>query len=94
MSKTLTILAASAALALFSLSPVLAESVEQMEKPLDNSDLPKAEPGSERGADRPIVDQERMQLGNKPGPNVPEGKGANTKGGESIPEMEKKDYEN
>ena len=33
-----------------------------------------------------------MQLGNKPGPNVPEGKGANTKGGESIPEMEQKDF--
>ena len=91
MSKTLTILAASGALALFSLSPVYAEDIEQMEKPLDNSNLPKAEPGSERGTDKPIVDQERMQLGNQPGPNVPEGKGANTKGGESIPEMEQKE---
>ena len=92
MSKTLTILAASGALALFSFSPVYAEDIEQMEKPLDNSNLPKAEPGSERGTDKPIVDQERMQLGNQPGPNVPEGKGANTKGGESIPEMEQKDF--
>ena len=74
MSKTLTILAASTALALFSFSPVFAEDVEQMEKPLDNSNLPKAEPGSERGTDKPIADQERMQLGNSPGPNVQEGR--------------------
>jgi hypothetical protein len=92
MSKTLTILAASTALALFSLSPVFAESIEEMEKPLDNSNLPKAEPGSERGTDKPIADQERMQLGNFPDPNVPEGKGANKKGDESIPKMEQDDF--
>ena len=92
MSKTLTILAASGALALFSLSPVYAEDIPEMEKPLDNSTLPKVEPGATRGVDKPITDQERMQLGNQPEPNVPEGKGANTKGGESIPEMEQKDF--
>jgi hypothetical protein len=90
MSKTLTILAASTALALFSLSPVFAESIEEMEKPLDNSNLPAAEPGSERGTDKPIADQERMQLGNSPEPMVKE---RSEKGGESIPEMEKKDFE-
>jgi hypothetical protein len=89
MSKTLTILAASTALALFSLSPVYAEDIEQMEKPLDNSNLPAAEPGSERGTDKPIADQERMQLGNSPEPNVKE---RSEKGGESIPEMEQKDF--
>jgi hypothetical protein len=89
MSKTLTILAASTALALFSLSPVYAEDIEQMEKPLDNSNLPAAEPGSERGTDKPISDQERMQLGNSPQPDVPE---RSEKGGESIPEMEQKDF--
>lgn len=90
MSKTLTILAASTALALFSFSPVFAEDIEQMEKPLDNSNLPAAEPGSQRGTDKPIADQERMQLGNFPEPNVKE---RSEKGGESIPEMEKKDFE-
>ena len=90
MSKTLTILAASTALALFSLSPVYAEDIEQMEKPLDNSNLPKAEPGSESGTDKPIADQERMQLGNSPEPSVKE---RSEKGGKSIPEMEKKDFE-
>lgn len=89
MSKTLTILAASTALALFSLSPVYAEDIEQMEKPLDNSNLPAAEPGSERGTDKPIADQERMQLGNSPEPNVKE---RSEKGGEFIPEMEQKDF--
>ena len=90
MSKTLTILAASTALALFSFSPAFAEDIEQMEKPLDNSNLPKAEPGSESGTDKPIADQERMQLGNSPEPSVKE---RSEKGGEFIPEMEKKDFE-
>ena len=35
-----------------------------------------------------IVTQERMQLGNSPGPNVPS---RSLPGGESIPKMEQKD---
>jgi hypothetical protein len=93
ITKTLSILAASGALALFAVSPVYAESIPEMEKPLDNSDLPRVEPGATRGADKPIVDQERMQLGNSPEPSVPEGKDANRKGDPSIPELEKETFE-
>ena len=35
-----------------------------------------------------IVKEEQEQLGNSPGPNVPE---RSMKGGESIPDLEKKD---
>jgi hypothetical protein len=44
--------------------------------------------GVEQDHDKSIVTQERMQLGNSPGPNVPE---RSMKGGESIPDLEKKD---
>jgi hypothetical protein len=92
--KTLSVIAAASALALFAFSPVNAESIVDQEKnQLDNSAQPDVDPGASRGADLPIVDQERMQLGNEPGPDVPMGAGADTKGDPSIVEQEKQDYE-
>jgi hypothetical protein len=92
--KTLSVLAASSALALFALSPVYAQSIPEMEQEqLDNSAQPDVDPGASKGKDAPIVDQERMQLGNEPGPDVDMGKGADTKGDPSIVDQEKKDIE-
>jgi len=94
--KTLSVLAASGVLALFAISPVFAEDpiVKEEQENYGNSAQPDVDPGASKGPDAPITTQERMQLGNQPGPDVPEGPDADTKGGESIPEMEKKDYEN
>jgi hypothetical protein len=93
-NKTLSVLAASSLLALLALAPAFGQSIPKMEQEqLDNSDQPDVDPGASKGPDKPIVDQEKMQLGNQPAPNVPEGKGAATKGGPSIPEMEQKDIE-
>jgi len=44
--------------------------------------------GASKGTDKPIVVQERMQINNSAGPNVPS---RSEKGGESIPKMEQKD---
>lgn len=88
---TLSVLAASSALALFALSPVYAEDIPQMEQEqLNDSAQPDVDPGASKGPDAPITEQERMQLGNQPGPDVKEPSG---KGGESIPQMEQKDIE-
>jgi hypothetical protein len=89
--KNLSIVAASGVLALFAMSPVYAEDIPKMEQEqLDNSAQPDVDPGASKGRDAPITEQERMQLGNEPGPDVKE---PSMKGGESIPEMEKKDIE-
>jgi hypothetical protein len=44
--------------------------------------------GASKGTDKPIVVQERMQLNNSAGPNVPS---RSEQGGQSIPKMEQKD---
>jgi hypothetical protein len=94
INKTLSVLAASSALALFALSPVYAEDiVTEEQEQLDNSAQPDVDPGASKGPDAPIVDQERMQLGNDPGPDVPMGAGADTKGDPSIVDQEKQDIE-
>jgi len=94
INKTLSVLAASSALALFALSPVHAQSIPEMEQEqLDNSAQPDVDPGASKGPDASIVDQERMQLGNDPGPDVPMGAGADTKGDPSIVDQEKQDIE-
>jgi hypothetical protein len=91
INKTLSVLAASSALALFALQPVYAEDIVTEEQDqLNNSAQPDVDPGASKGADESIVDQERMQLGNSPGPDVYE---PSEKGGESIPKMEQQDIE-
>jgi hypothetical protein len=94
INKTLSVLAASSALALFALSPVYAEDIVTEEQDqLNNSAQPDVDPGASKGPDASIVDQERMQLGNDPGPDVPMGAGADTKGDPSIVDQEKQDIE-
>jgi len=94
INKTLSVLAASSALALFALSPVYAEDIVTEEQDqLNDSAQPDVDPGASRGPDAPIVDQERMQLGNSPGPDVPMGTGADTQGGAPIVEQEQQDIE-
>lgn len=86
--KTLAIIAASSALALFSLSPVYAEDIVTEEQDqLNDSAQPDVDPGASKGADLPIVTQERMQLNNSAEPDVPMGAGADTEGGPSINEQ-------
>lgn len=94
ISKTLSVLAASSALALFALSPVYAEDIVTEEQDqLNNSAQPDVDPGASKGPDLTIEEQERMQLGNDPGPDVPMGAGADTSGDPSIVEQEQKDIE-
>jgi hypothetical protein len=89
--KTLSVLAASSALALFAFSPVYAEDIPQMEQDqLNDSAQPDVDPGASKGPDAPITDEERMQLGNSPDPDVSE---PSMKGGESIPTEEQQDIE-
>ncbi len=90
--KTLTVLAATSALALFALAPVVhaEDIVTEEQDQLNNSAQPDVDPGASKGHDSSIVDQERMQLGNSPGPDVKE---PSMKGGESIPTEEQKDIE-
>jgi hypothetical protein len=91
INKTLSVLAASSALALFALQPVYAgDIVTEEQDQLNDSAQPDVDPGASKGPDDPIVDQERMQLGNQPGPDVSE---PSMKGGESIPTEEQKDIE-
>jgi len=95
INKTLAILAASSALALFAVAPVYAEDpiVTEEQDQLNNSAQPDVDPGASKGPDAPITDEERMQLGNSPGPDVPMGADADTKGGEPIPLQEQQDIE-
>lgn len=89
--KTIAVLAASSALALFAFSPVYAADVVTEEQDqLNNSAQPDVDPGASKGPDAPITDEERMQLGNSPGPDVKE---PSMKGGESIPSEEQQDIE-
>ena len=89
--KTLSVLAASSVLALFAFSPVYAQGIVTEEQDqLNDSSQPDVDPGASKGPDLPIEDQERMQLGNSPGPDVKE---PSMKGGESIPTEEQKDIE-
>jgi hypothetical protein len=89
-SSALALFAATSAnLALFAATSANAESiVKEEQQQLGNSTAPDVDPGASRGPNKSIVTQERMQLGNSPGPNVPE---RSMKGGESIPDLEKKD---
>lgn len=88
-NKIIAVLAATSALALFAVTSANAESiVKEEQERLGNSAAPDVDPGASQGPDKSIVTQERMQLGNSPGPNVPE---RSMKGGESIPDLEKKD---
>jgi hypothetical protein len=93
--KTLSVIAAAGALALFASAPVYAEDpiVQEEKDQLDNSAQPDVDPGASRGADLPIVTQERMQLNNSAQPDVPMGAGADTSGDPSIVEQEKRDFE-
>jgi hypothetical protein len=88
-AKALSALAASSLLALLALSPAYAESPAAREKQdLSNPAGAVVDPGASKGPDKPIVVQERMQLNNSAGPNVPS---RSENGGESIPKMEQKD---
>ena len=88
-NKIIAVLAATSALALFAATSANAELiVKEEQEQLGNSAAPDVDPGASQGPDKSIVTQERMQLGNSPGPNVPE---RSMKGGDSIPDLEKKD---
>jgi len=88
-NKIIAVLAASSTLALLAAASASAESiVKEQQQDLSNSPSPDVDPGASRGPDKPIVTQERMQLGKPPGLTVPE---PSMKGGESIPAEEKKD---
>jgi len=95
-NKTLAVLAASSALALFAFSPVYAESLPQQEQQeLDNSAQPDVDPGASKGPDAPIVTQEREQLNNSAEPDVlPDASGPDSKSQESLPTEEQQDIEN
>jgi hypothetical protein len=76
---------------LLAASSVNAESIVKEERDqLTNSDAVDVDPGASRGPDKPIIAQERMQLGNSPNPNVPE---RSLEGGQSIPDEEKEGIE-
>ena len=88
-TKALSALAATSLLALITLSPAYAESPAAKEqRDLGNPASMDVDPGASKGTDKPIVVQERMQINNSAGPNVPS---RSEKGGESIPKMEQKD---
>jgi hypothetical protein len=95
INKTLSVLAASSVLALFTLSPVLAEDIPQEEQnQLNDSSQPDVDPGASKGPDAPIVKQEGSELNNSAQPDVlPDASGPNSKSQESIPEQEQKDIE-
>jgi hypothetical protein len=92
-NKTLAVLAASSVLALFSLSPVYADSVTQQEQDqLNDSSQPDVDPGASKGPDAPIVKEEGEQLNNSASPDVlPDASGPNAPSQESIPQQEKQD---
>ncbi len=94
-NKTLSVLAASSALALFALSPVYAENLPQEEQQqLDNSTQPDVDPGASKGPDAPIVKEEREELNNSASPDVlPDASGPNAKPEESIPGQEQQDID-
>jgi hypothetical protein len=88
-TKALSAIAATSLLALITLSPAYAESPAAKEqRELGNPSNMDVDPGASKGPDKPIVVQERMQINNSAGPNVPS---RSEKGGESIPKMEQKD---
>lgn len=88
-NKIIAVLAASSTLALFAATSASAELiVKEQQQDLSNTPSPDVDPGASRGPDKPIVTQERMQLGKPPGLTVPE---PSMKGGELIPAEEKKD---
>ena len=92
--KTLAVLAASSALAIFAFTPVYAESIPQEEKDqLTNSGKPNVDPGASKGPDAPVVKQESEQLNNSAQPDVPMGSGADTNGDPSIVNQEQKDLQ-
>jgi hypothetical protein len=88
-TKALSAIAATSLLALITLSPAYAESPAAKEqRELGNPSSMDVDPGASKGPDKPIVVQERMQINNSAGPNVPS---RSEKSGESIPKMEQKD---
>lgn len=94
-NKTLAVLAASSALAIFAFTPVYAQDIPQMEQnQLDDSTQPDVDPGASKGPDAPIVTQEREQLNNSAEPDVlPDADGPNAPSMESIPQQEQQDIE-
>ena len=93
-SKVLAAIAASSALALVSFAPAYAESIPQEQ--IDQygiSAAPDVAPGASKGPDAPIVNQEQTQMGNEPAKDLDPPKSA-SKGGESLPSMEKKGLKN
>lgn len=91
MTNSLAALAAATLLSFAAIAPVYAQSIPQEEiDQLSNAAAPDVDPGASRGVDKPIVTQEKMQLGNFTGPSVPE---RSEKGGESIPKMEQEGLE-
>jgi hypothetical protein len=88
-TRALSVVAASSLLALIILSPAYAESPAAKEqRDLGNPSSMDVDPGASKGQDKPIITQERMQINNSGGPNVPS---SSEKGGESIPKIEQKD---
>jgi hypothetical protein len=66
-NKIIAVLAASSTLALLAAASATAESiVKEQQQDLSNSPSPDVDPGASRGPDKPIVTQERRQLGKPP----------------------------
>jgi hypothetical protein len=95
INKTLSVLAASSALALFALSPVYAQGVVTQEQDqLNDSSKPDVDPGASKGPDAPITTEEREELNNSAQPDsLPDASGPNAKPEQSIPGQEQKDIE-
>lgn len=93
-SKVLAAIAATSVLALFSFAPAYAESIpqEQIDQ-LSGSDRPDVDASASKGPDASIVDQEQNQMGNEPAKDLDPAKSA-SKGGESLPSMEKDGLKN
>jgi len=93
--KTIAVLAASSALALFAFSPVYAGGVVQQEQDqLNDSSQPDVDPGASKGPDAPITTEERQELNNSAQPDtLPDASGPNAKPEQSIPGQEDKDIE-
>ncbi len=88
-TRSLSVVAASSFLALIILSPAYAESPATKEqRDLGNPASEDVDPGASKGPDKPIIVQERMQINNSGGPNVPS---TTEKGDPSIPKTEQKD---
>jgi hypothetical protein len=93
-NKVLAAIAATSVLALFSFAPAYAESIPQQQiDQFGNKAAPDVDPGASKGPDASIVEQEQRQVGNEPARDLDPAKSV-SKGGESLPSMEKDGLKN